>query len=92
MRRAFHGVLALTVFVNVLIQSLDNNEIWNQAIGIYFWIIMALPFALCWSASKQSPEANQEAFDDESTELRLSVVQRQERRELLVSGIWDEEK
>ncbi len=85
--------VALAVFVNVLLQSLDNNEIWNQAIGIYFWIIMALPFALCWSASKQSPpEANKEAFDDDETLPRLPVVQRQERRELLVSGIRDEKK
>lgn len=78
--------VALAVFVNVLIQSLDNNEIWNQSIGIYFWIIMTLPFALCWSASKQSPETDQEAFDDESTESRMPVVQRQEGGE--VARLW----
>ncbi len=84
-QRALFAV-ALAVFVNVLIQSLDNNEIWNQAIGIYFWIIMALPFALCWSASKQSPEADQEAFDDDETLPRLPVVQGQNGSELVLSG------
>ena len=57
-------VMALVAFVNMLMQSFDANDFWAQAIGIYFWIIMALPFALCWSASKQSFEASREDFDE----------------------------
>lgn len=56
--------MALAVFVNMFLQSLDSTEIWNQAVGIYLWIIMALPFALYWSASKQSSQNENEALDD----------------------------
>jgi putative peptidoglycan lipid II flippase len=77
-RALFAAVLA--VFVNVFIQSLDSNDIWSQSICIYFWMIMALPFALCWSAAEQSPENDQESFDDESTLPRLPVAPRQEVR------------
>jgi murein biosynthesis integral membrane protein MurJ len=46
-RKVLFG-LALAAVVNVVIQSLDLNDIWNQAIGLYFWLIMALPFVQCW--------------------------------------------
>ena len=59
-------VMALVAFVNMLLQSFEANDFWTQSIGIYFWIIMALPFALCWSASKQSFEASREDFDGEA--------------------------
>jgi murein biosynthesis integral membrane protein MurJ len=41
-------VVALSILVNVLIQSVEVDDFWTQAIGLYFWIIMALPFAFCW--------------------------------------------
>ena len=44
----------LAIFCSVIGQSFESNDLWNQAIGIYFWIAMALPFALCWSQSPQS--------------------------------------
>jgi putative peptidoglycan lipid II flippase len=46
-----HRVLfavAIAALVNLLIQSFDSNDFWNQAISVYIWIIMALPFALSW--------------------------------------------
>jgi murein biosynthesis integral membrane protein MurJ len=46
-RKVLFG-LALVAVINVIIQSLDLNDIWNQAIGLYFWLMMALPFAQCW--------------------------------------------
>ncbi len=45
----------LGIFCSVLGQSLESNDIWNQAIGIYFWIAMALPFALYWSQQPSKP-------------------------------------
>lgn len=45
-RRALF-VVALAIFVNVFIQSFEVNDIWTQAIGLYFWIAMTLPFARC---------------------------------------------
>lgn len=41
-------VVALAMLVNVVVQSLDLNDFWNQTIGLYFWIIAALPFAYYW--------------------------------------------
>jgi len=58
------GIAAL---INMLAQCLDSNDIWIQGIGLYFWIIVALPFALCWSTAK-SPETdiNQESLNEET--------------------------
>jgi O-antigen ligase len=68
---------AIAVFVNLLLQSIESSDFWAQAIGIYFWIIMVLPFALCWSSTKQPGEFSSESFDDdESTELRMAAIQR----------------
>ena len=47
-----HRVLfltALAILVSVCLQSLDAVDILFLNIGLYFWVIMALPFALCWS-------------------------------------------
>ena len=75
--------MALAVFVNVILQSFDANDFWAQSIGIYFWIVMALPFALCWSTTKQSSRTNKEALDEE-TEPRVEAVQQENRSKLLV--------
>ncbi|HLX56501.1 MAG TPA: murein biosynthesis integral membrane protein MurJ [Ktedonobacteraceae bacterium] len=81
--------VALAVFVSVLLQSIDSNEIWNQGIGIYFWIIMALPFALCWSAPKQSTGDDEQTLDNDATEPRLPVVQGKKGGEILVTAQRD---
>jgi len=69
-------VAALAAFVNMLLQSIDGNDMWTQAIGLYFWIIIALPFALCWSAPVQSSKGE---IVDQITELQLEAVQPVER-------------
>lgn len=51
-----HRVLyaaVLAIFINVLIQSFETSDILSPDIGNYFWIILALPFALCWSITEQ---------------------------------------
>jgi murein biosynthesis integral membrane protein MurJ len=40
--------LALWTFLSVVIQCNETDDIWNARIGIYFFAIMALPFAVCW--------------------------------------------
>jgi len=68
--------VALAVSVSMLIQDLEASEIWNQSVGIYFWIVMTLPFALCWSKTqKQQSKTDQEILDEESTEPRMVVLQ-----------------
>lgn len=42
---------ALAIFVSMLLQSIQSNDLLTDlTIGSYFWIAMALPFALCWTA------------------------------------------
>ncbi len=74
-------VMALAVFVNMLVQSFDTNDFWAQSIGIYFWIVMALPFALCWSMTKQSSRINKEALD-EVTEPGVEAVQQAKQEQV----------
>ena len=44
----------LAVFVTVAVQSLDSSDFWDQAISMYIWFALALPFAVCWSSAKQA--------------------------------------
>jgi len=39
---------AMAVFVTMIIQSFDSEDLWNQGICLYFWVIMTLPFVLYW--------------------------------------------
>lgn len=66
----------LGILASVLVQSLESGDFWIQSIGIYFWIAMALPFALCWSQSKHLIESGEEIFDkfDEVTERRVRAI------------------
>ena len=74
-------VMALVVFVNMVLQSFEQNDFWAQSIGIYFWIIMALPFALCWSPPKQSSESDKETLD-EGTESQLEAVEQAKQEQV----------
>ena len=77
-------VTALAVLASMLVQALESNEIWNQSVGIYFWIVMSLPFALCWSIKqKLPPEVNQEIFDDEDTTVpRLKALRLEKPKQI----------
>jgi putative peptidoglycan lipid II flippase len=55
-------VAALSMLVSVFLQSFEVDDLWNQAIDIYFWVIIAFPFALCWSRQADVPD---ECMDDE---------------------------
>lgn len=73
-RRILFAV-ALAALISVLLQSFDSNDFWEQAISIYIWIIMVLPFALCWSKPEKQAEPD-ENYSDEPTDPRIKVVQR----------------
>jgi O-antigen ligase len=79
-------VMALVAVVNMVLQSFDVNDFWGQSVGIYFWIIVALPFALCWSTTKQSPRAAREALD-EALEPGMKAVQQAKHEQLLAFSI-----
>lgn len=40
--------VALSILVSMLLQSLGSRDLWIQAAGVSFWIVVALPFAHCW--------------------------------------------
>ena len=72
-------VTALATLVSVFVQSFQTNDIWIQAVAIYFWIVMALPFALYWFTPKQLSETDEEALDDdEGTQPRMRAIQKAE--------------
>lgn len=77
---------ALAIFFNVLVQSIESNDIWNQSVGIYFWIAMALPFALYWSEVKQQKAFGINEMNDGQgntiTEPQLEALQQIEQKEL----------
>jgi len=79
-------VVALSILVSVLFQSIEADDFWTQAIGLYFWIIMALPFAVCWSLPKQSTLTGQEIFDKE-TEPQMVAIQQAEREHAVLPGM-----
>jgi hypothetical protein len=84
-------VMALVVLVNTVVQSLDQNDFWDQSIGIYFWIVMALPFALCWSETQRPPMSAKGALDA-AAEPEVEALQRakQEQVSLVSSGTGNE--
>jgi len=65
----------------MVLQSLEQNDFWEQSIGIYFWIVMALPFAICWSTTKQSSRTDKEALD-EVMEPRVEAVQQAKQEQI----------
>ena len=77
-------VTALAVLASILVQAFESNEIWNQAVGIYFWIVMSLPFALCWSITqKPSSEVDQEIRDvEETTVPRMKALRLEKPKQI----------
>jgi O-antigen ligase len=70
--------MAVAIFFNVIVQSFESNDFWNPSIGIYFWIIMSLPFALCWITLKR-PSATDEESNEKESISALEAIQPQER-------------
>ncbi len=44
---------AVASLVNMLFQSVGSRDLWIQAAGVSFWIVIALPFAFCWPVSQK---------------------------------------
>ncbi|MBV9229469.1 MAG: O-antigen ligase family protein [Chloroflexi bacterium] len=71
---------ALAVLISVFLQSLTSSDLWIENFSVYFWIIMTLPFASCWYASKRLVESDEEVLDDdEETVPRMQAISRAER-------------
>jgi O-antigen ligase len=49
--------MSIAVLVNMVLLSIEQDDFWTQGIAVYFWIIMALPFAEYWVKPRQQPPA-----------------------------------
>ena len=75
--------MALAVTVSAVVESIDSNNLWTQAISMYFWIIIALPFALYWSRPHEPSETDKEFLDaEEDTVPRMEAIRRKEQEQL----------
>ena len=45
--------VALASLVSILLQSLGSRDLWIQAAGVSFWIVVALPLARYWPVSER---------------------------------------
>jgi murein biosynthesis integral membrane protein MurJ len=63
-RRVLYAA-ALAALVNALLQSIGSRDLWIQAVGVSFWIVVALPFVRFWSVPQKTPD---EATRSESIE------------------------
>lgn len=57
---------ALAALASLLLQSFVSRDIWIQQIGISFWLIVALPFASCWSHTEKRADHVQRSSDPET--------------------------
>lgn len=71
---------ALAVFLSMFLQSFESTDIWIASVGIYFWLIMTLPFVYHWlpqlpqTPPSQQPPAMENDIADEMTGPELVAV------------------
>lgn len=70
-QRMLFGV-ALAILIGVLLQSLEQDDFRIQAIGIYFWVIMALPFSRCWDNTEKASDDHDD-IGDKITDPQIEV-------------------
>lgn len=63
------SAMAAAVFIGVFIQCFESNDIWNQSVGIYFMMAVAMPFAVYWSEA-QLPAINRAEYEQTTAKLR----------------------
>lgn len=65
MRRMLFAT-ALAVFLSMVLQSFESTDFWVSSVGIYFWLIMTLPFVYHWSPQlPQVPVSQQPLREDD---------------------------
>lgn len=68
---------ALATLISMVVQSFESRDIWIQAVGIYFWIVMALPFANCWFVQSSLSMDEKMMADQETLPLPRAVPSRE---------------
>ncbi|HVB24901.1 MAG TPA: murein biosynthesis integral membrane protein MurJ [Ktedonobacteraceae bacterium] len=71
---------ALATFLSMFLQSFASTDLWISSVGIYFWLVMILPFVYHWSPQipplplSQQPSAMENDIADEMTRPELVAV------------------
>jgi putative peptidoglycan lipid II flippase len=83
--------MALLALINMLIQSIEVDDLWSQGIALYFWVAVTLPYAAYWFKSspdnepllmraRQSPELEEQSGPAQpAARGRLSSEDRERR-------------
>jgi murein biosynthesis integral membrane protein MurJ len=69
---------ALAVFLSMFLQSFESTDIWISSVGIYFWLIMALPFVYHWL-----PQFPQVPFSQQPLSIENDITTEMTRPELV---------
>ena len=77
---------SIAVLTAVLIQCFESNDIWNQEVGIFFMIVMALPFVVYWSAPKQADLTviSKESYERETGKMVAIKLKEEQKRTVQV--------
>jgi O-antigen ligase len=65
-------VVALVILVSVFLQSFEQDDLWTQAIGVYFWVTMALPFSRCWDSEEKVSDEDDD-IGDRITDVQIEI-------------------
>ncbi len=71
---------ALAVFLSMFLQSFESTDLWISSVGIYFWLIMSLPFVYHWLPQlpqlpfSQQPSSVENDISDEMTRPEMVAV------------------
>jgi O-antigen ligase len=63
-------VVGLVVLGSVFLQLFEQDDFWSNEIGVYFWIIMALPLSRCWDNVEKVVD---EDDDEQPTDPQIEV-------------------
>jgi len=87
-----HRMLFLTtlvILISVCLQSFGAIDLLFVEVGLYFWIIMALPFALFWAAPKEQPEINKEVLNNHETMIfPMQTISEKEREPISTGSVF----
>jgi murein biosynthesis integral membrane protein MurJ len=67
--------MAIAILFNVIVQSIESNDFWNPSVGLYFWIIMALPFAIYWTPAHTQVEPTAATATEDGSTIGTTQIQ-----------------
>ena len=65
--------VGLVILGSVFVQLFEQDDFWSKAIGVYFWIIMAMPLARCWDGVENGVDEDETADERGDTDPQIEV-------------------